>query len=55
MHAREFFFVIIFLCHHSSCIKTASTQSSCMFIIIQYPAMPLIHYWFSCTEHLQNI
>jgi len=22
-----------------------------MFIIIQYPAIPLIHYWFSCTEH----
>jgi len=22
-----------------------------MFIIIQYPAIPLIHYWFYCTEH----
>jgi len=49
--ACYFSYVIIFLCHHSTYITTAFTQSSYMFIIIQYPAIPLIHYWFSCTEH----
>jgi len=46
-----FFYLIIFLCHHSTYITTAFTQPSYMFIIIQYPAIPLIHYWFSCIEH----
>ena len=50
-HFARYFYVIIFLCHHSTCITTAFTQSSYMFIIIQYHAIPLIHYWFSCTEH----
>ena len=43
----ESFSYIIIQLHYDS-FYSALLQ---VIIIIQYPAIPLIHYWFSCTEH----